>query len=612
MSKQNLIGKKLHDSHRITRLIGRGGMGTVYEAEHVRLSNRRFAIKVLHARMAEDQSLYTRFWREAEIATKLGHRHIVDVLDFYETDDGRPCIVMELLEGENLARRAAREKRMTPEDVVALLEQVGDALQAAHDGGIVHRDLKPANIFLVHGPDGEIEAKLLDFGISKIRDCDTQITHENSIMGTTSYMSPEQAEGEVHDIDQTTDIFALAIICYRLLCGINPFKAPTLHGTIYRICHKQPAPVTLHATELSPAVDLVIGKALAKDKTQRYQQVMLFVEDLRVALLAEQPAAQPDDAPEPGVSAAAAVAAAPPAAPLVPGPTNIVPVDQVLRGSAPLTRGKTEETISDFVALPALEEEQQASPSEFVNTTLTDAAGQRPVREEGATRPRRSRLPWIALAAAAALLVSGAILLVLLDPHTSAREVWSGADAPPGLETTPKVTAPHKTAATPAPPRVASSQVPSVVRLKLKLWPSSARVIIDDTVRLDNPLLLEPSDRPRRLRVEADGYIPEARDLVVQRDRALSVRLLPKQGGAETHPRSRPKPRSAPSVKRVRRPTPVSRPRPRMVPKAKPMPRVKPKPVSRLKQKPAPKMKQAPRPKPVSMPKKKKKLYDDL
>ena len=194
-----LIGKTLHDTHRIVRLVGRGGMGAVYEATHVRLSKKRFALKVLRDRIAGDEEAYQRFRREAEIATSLGHPNIVEVFDFYETDDGRPCIVMEYLDGDSLDVVMGRRGRLTPADTVAVLRPIAEALDLTHQRGIIHRDLKPANIFLVNAPaseSGRTAAKLLDFGISKIKDSNTLLTRQNDIIGTPYYMSPEQGRAQ--------------------------------------------------------------------------------------------------------------------------------------------------------------------------------------------------------------------------------------------------------------------------------------------------------------------------------------------------------------------------------------------------------------------------------
>lgn len=283
MSKDPLIGQVLHDTHRIVRLIGQGGMGSVYEAVHKRLRKQRFAVKVLHKKMVENETVFARFKQEAEIATEIGHPNIVYVTDFYETDDGQPCMVMEYLDGEDLGERIKKRGKLSPQEVLEMMEQVGGALQAVHDKGVTHRDLKPANIFMVDRPDGKMKAKVLDFGISKIRDSGT-LTGDHAILGTPHYMSPEQGEGEILEVDYRTDIFALGTICYQVLSGKVPFEAPTLLGVIRAICDKPHVPITVHAPSLGSEVDRVLSRALAKKKVDRYQRVDVFAQELTRAL----------------------------------------------------------------------------------------------------------------------------------------------------------------------------------------------------------------------------------------------------------------------------------------------------------------------------------------
>ncbi len=284
MSTDPLIGQVLHDTHEIVRLIGKGGMGAVYEAVHLRLRKQRFAIKVLHQRMVEDRKMFVRFQREAEIATEVGHPNIISVVDFYHTVEGLPCIVMEYLEGEDLLVRLKRQSRLAPGEVAALMEQVGSALQAVHDKGVVHRDMKPANIFLVDGLKGETLVKVLDFGISKIRDSNTLLTGDQAVLGTPHYMSPEQGEGQVRDVDHRTDIFAMGTMCYRMLSGKLPFDGATMLGVARAICDRPHEPVTIHVPGLGEQVDEVLGRALSKKKEDRYQRAEDFARDLKSAL----------------------------------------------------------------------------------------------------------------------------------------------------------------------------------------------------------------------------------------------------------------------------------------------------------------------------------------
>jgi serine/threonine protein kinase len=291
--KKDLSGAVLHDTYRLVRKLAQGGMGELYEAEHARLAGKRYAVKLLLQEAAELPEMVARFRREAEITSELGHPNIVEVLDFHETEAGRPFLVMEFLEGEDLGAVLQRRGRLSPAEVVVLVRQVGDALAAAHAHGVVHRDMKPENIYISPpGEDGLRRAKVLDFGISKIRHSRSVVTREHSVLGTPYYMSPEQAIGEVGEIDQATDIFALGTICYLCLTGRLPFDAPTMPGVIYKICHTDPMPAREVLAELPAEVDVVLGRALAKAKADRHPSMEAFVQAL-VAALESAPGLRP-------------------------------------------------------------------------------------------------------------------------------------------------------------------------------------------------------------------------------------------------------------------------------------------------------------------------------
>jgi serine/threonine-protein kinase len=288
-----LVGQVLGTTYRLTRLIDQGGMAIVYEAENVRLRNLRYAVKVLRRRWIPDGEPasadgFARFQREAEIISSLRHPNIVRVLDFDRTDDGHPFLVMELLEGEDLDTQLKRVGRLAPLDLAPILTAVGDALQAAHDRGVVHRDLKPANIFLARGEDGATVPKLVDFGISKDLESKRQVTLQGQVlMGTPSYMSPEQARGEIHDVGPASDIFSLATVVYRCLSGQRPFDGSDAIEIRRAVCSSEPRPLSSLVPELPPEIDAVLGRAHAKDRAARYARVEDLVQAL-VPLLAPE------------------------------------------------------------------------------------------------------------------------------------------------------------------------------------------------------------------------------------------------------------------------------------------------------------------------------------
>ena len=198
------LGKVLGETYEIARLVGEGGMGRVYEARHLRLPDRRFAVKVMHPEFARQPEVVARFQREAESASSIGHPNVVDVFDVHKTPDGVPYLVGEFLEGEELgATTSSGVGKLEVPFAVGLARQVCHALAAAHARGIVHRDMKPENVFLVRR-DGVPTVKVLDFGISKAGSGNTHLTRTGMIMGTPSYMAPEQARGDKVDLARAT------------------------------------------------------------------------------------------------------------------------------------------------------------------------------------------------------------------------------------------------------------------------------------------------------------------------------------------------------------------------------------------------------------------------
>ena len=292
-----LMGQVFNDTYKLLVPIGKGGMGVVFQAENTRLKNARFAIKVLPAVWATNEINFARFKREAKILAGLRHPNIVQVIDFNKSPEGHPYLVMELLEGQTLHQRLKASAPIPKEELLAILDGLGSALQYAHDHGVIHRDLKPKNGFLVRPPGAKLSVKLLDFGISKLMTTSSMVTPSQwLVMGTASYMSPEQAAGKFKDLDNRSDIFSLASITFECLTGRRPFDVPRegespfdSDQVLYRICHGQPEDLSALAPDLPPKVGEVLARAHSKDREQRHQRVNELVGDLTSALSAPPP-----------------------------------------------------------------------------------------------------------------------------------------------------------------------------------------------------------------------------------------------------------------------------------------------------------------------------------
>lgn len=291
-----MIGAVLGGAYEVVRRVGEGGMGRVYEARHQRLPTRRFAVKMLHPDLARQPEVVTRFQREAEASSVLSHPNVVDVYDVSSSPDGRPYIVAELLQGEEMGSHLERVGRMKPEDAAHVVRQVCAALGAAHGAGIVHRDVKPENVFLTNGG---ARVKVLDFGISKVGENKDGLTKTGTVMGTPDYMAPEQARGD--KVDARADIYAVGAILYRSLTGRKPFENLDPMATLTAVLTRQPPRPSEVNPEVPLALELVIQRAMAKNPAERFQTMA----ELDAALAPFDVAGPPLDL-EPGAQSAAA------------------------------------------------------------------------------------------------------------------------------------------------------------------------------------------------------------------------------------------------------------------------------------------------------------------
>ncbi len=280
-ASDSLIGFTLTNKYKVLRQIGRGGMGVVYEAEHVELG-KRVAIKLMLEKYAEDNEAITRFKREAFAASQIGNPHIIDVSDIGTAPDGRSYVVMELLNGSPLSR-VLEAGPMSPTRAIGIMRQVLRAVGAAHAKGIIHRDLKPDNIFLTDRGDGSDFVKLLDFGISKIVDLDaevasTRLTSTGMVMGTPLYMAPEQAMGS--PIDHHCDIYACGVILYEMLAGKPPFEGATYAVLVAKLLTATPPLLSEVRPGLPHALVVATARALEKEPEARFDSADKFAASL--------------------------------------------------------------------------------------------------------------------------------------------------------------------------------------------------------------------------------------------------------------------------------------------------------------------------------------------
>ncbi len=265
--------------YRILRKLGEGGMSIVYEVQHLKL-NRSFALKQLLPRLVHHEEALQRFEREAELLASLRHPHVVDITDWVLMPDGTPCMILEFLHGASLNVRIQREP-LPWEEIAWMGDQAMSALALAHRIGITHRDLKPENIYISIDDAGDERVKLLDFGISKLRGMGG-LSGIHSMLGTPSYMSPEQASGN-NDVGPETDVWAMGAILYEMATQRVAFDADGLAETLVKITSSEPDPILAFRPDASPAFVELIERALSRDPERRITTIEELRNGLRTA-----------------------------------------------------------------------------------------------------------------------------------------------------------------------------------------------------------------------------------------------------------------------------------------------------------------------------------------
>ena len=274
-------GTVLAEKYRVTGALGAGGMGVVVAAEHIGLGN-RVALKIMRPELINNENIVKRFMFEGKAATRLQSDHVARVLDVGRLSgdglpaEGVPFMVMEFLEGHDLSHWVRTGRRFSVYEALHYIAEAGEALHQAHKSGVIHRDVKPANLFLTEREGAEPIVKILDFGISKLLEeqpSEMGLTKTTAVLGSGLYMSPEQMRS-AKNVDQRTDIYALGVCLFELLCGTQPFVADTFPELCVKVNVEEPTPISKYRPDIADELASVIRRAYAREVDDRYQTIV--------------------------------------------------------------------------------------------------------------------------------------------------------------------------------------------------------------------------------------------------------------------------------------------------------------------------------------------------
>jgi len=478
------IGRVLDRKYRIVRVIGEGGMGTVYEAEHIVIS-RRVAVKVLSPEFVSRPETVERFFREAKAASAIGHPNIIDIYDVGREDDDTVYIVMELLKGINLADCIDTEQRLEASAAVSITAQILSALRAAHDKGIVHRDLKADNVFLAVDSRGRQEVKLLDFGIAKIGKSGGEglgLTRDGDVVGTPYYLSPEQARG-ARDVDARIDIWGVGVLMYEMLSGSLPYAGENYNEVLGKILLDEPKPILELVPDLAPGIAAIVARAMQKERESRYGSAAEMLDDLSAYV-------------EP-----------------VAGDLMSTVVFKTMKG-LPITPAPGSRML--IIATPTGGERRRSDPC--ANTSEVDLQEAEILDDLARKRRRRIVVP-LALTAGLGVLVASAVIAMSMSDS-------GGAPADPNARGRHRGWEPAQDAAAAPAPSVRED-----VEVTMTGLPAGAAVVLDGTP-VTLPVVRPKSARAGHFEISAEGYV--TLDLVVVFDKNQAIEVALKPLAAET------------------------------------------------------------------------------
>ena len=508
---EDRIGTTL-GAYRLHALIGKGGMGFVYRAEHARLG-REVALKLLRSDYASRRDSVGRFFQEARTVNRIRHRNIVDVTDFVELEDGTTYIIMELLRGQSLGSWA-RHQFDVPR-ALGLLIQICDGLAAAHAVGVIHRDLKPDNVVVMPTGDGAETVKLLDFGVAKLLNRDDEDigleTQAGSVIGTPAYMSPEQAGGM--PIDARADIYSLGAMMYELFCGQPLFRGRSFGEYVRKHLNELPVPPreTARGATIDPRLEHILLRTLEKEPARRYQSV----EELRDELLELLAGYETHDGPTPHARHRSGRVEPGPHLPLPAPPPSMTPAPRhITHDHAPPTapttgrrgvpgpfRPSAPPLDLALAALPEPAMHHAPTPYPGAHTSLAESL----ISLDPGLAPRSGRGIWFAAIAAVAAGIGVAGALVAAAQH---RE----PESPPAVA--PVVTPPAQPLVTAADPDPTTA--PALIDVRIDA-PAGARVLRAGGVEVcvaPCRISIDPADGASTVRreflVHLDGFVDQA------------------------------------------------------------------------------------------------------